>query len=675
MVARRITLRSMSRRTATLLIALAAMMSAHTRPAPARDVEVPPPQPVIVVPEQAQPILPLREVRVGQRGYGLTVFQGTAIEPFPVEVVSVMSDFEPRRGVIWIRCDEPRLAVSGPVQGMSGSPIYLWDEGEAQEPGRGGRLIGAFAYGFSLSKICLAGVQPIEQMREVAGRAGQGDDKEVGLGGPHAGRMLATLRQTAPQHGVVGLTRAQLDALASMYEAMPGSPPHDAAASAITPAGPPDEGRVMPLLLPLSVGSPEQAALLRPLLAPLGIAAMGAPVGMNTLAGPPPLGVDAAAARIEPGSVLSVPLGFGDLDLAAAGTVTDVLPDGRVLGFGHAMFGQGRTALPMATGYVHTVVPLLTTSFKLSGSLRMAGALVRDENSAVVGDAGGTFVTAPVNVRISIAGQLQREYNYRIINHRMYSPILAAIVTIQSLMAEQQLPVEHTLKLSGHVTFAGGRSFELDSTEAGSGIAGVVYQLMPPIAAMVQNPFEPVTLERVEVTIEVEPTLRSMSIIEGRIDRAEVAPGDTLGISVRMQPYGGQATTRRIAFPVPADMQEGEYELFVCDGANYLHRTMMSRPHRMAVRSVDDLVQQIRDVLSADSTAVYAMLQLPEQGLAYGRTELPRLPSSRRAMVQTATTTGVTPYVQWLTVKTPVEAVTSGELRFAISVRRPFKTQ
>jgi len=58
----------------------------------------------IVAPAKPQPILGIRDVRIGMTGYGLTVFHGTKIEPFAVEVVSVMHDFGPKQGVIWIKC-------------------------------------------------------------------------------------------------------------------------------------------------------------------------------------------------------------------------------------------------------------------------------------------------------------------------------------------------------------------------------------------------------------------------------------------------------------------------------------------------------------------------------------------------------------------------------------------
>src|SRR5947207_9352371 len=68
------------------------------------------------------------EVRPGMKGYGLSVFQGTKIERFEVEVLSVLKNFNPKYDVVLIRCQGANLEHSGPIAGMSGSPIYLTDD-------------------------------------------------------------------------------------------------------------------------------------------------------------------------------------------------------------------------------------------------------------------------------------------------------------------------------------------------------------------------------------------------------------------------------------------------------------------------------------------------------------------------------------------------------------------
>ena len=140
-----------------MLLILGAISCATARadaPSPA------PPAPTLFDPARHMRVA---EVRPGMTGYGLTVFKGSKIEKFDVEVVSVLRNFNPQDDVVLIRCKGEYLEHVGSVAGMSGSPIYLRD---AQ--GRD-RMIGAFAYGWPLTKDPVAGVQPIEYMLALPG--------------------------------------------------------------------------------------------------------------------------------------------------------------------------------------------------------------------------------------------------------------------------------------------------------------------------------------------------------------------------------------------------------------------------------------------------------------------------------------------------------------------------
>ena len=185
--------------------------------------------------------------------------------------------------------------------------------------------------------------------------------------------------------------------------------------------------RVQRMMLPLSAGSPATADVMTPLLQPLGLAAIHAAPG--TIAGHPPPGIDVEQLEIQPGSVLTIPLAFGDLDISISGTATDVMPDGRVLAFGHALFGLGDAHMPMANGFVHFVQPSNTISFKLSGSGQILGGVVRDEQSGIVGKPDGTFGTAPVNVTVNMPSQPSREYKYQVVHNRQMLPVAYRVPT------------------------------------------------------------------------------------------------------------------------------------------------------------------------------------------------------------------------------------------------------
>ncbi len=99
-------------------------------------------------------IIPLADVRPGMKGYGLSVFSGTKIERFDVEVVSVLRKFYGDKDVILVRVGHPVTDHANVIAGMSGSPVYLE-----------GRLAGAVALALAyFAKDPLAGVTPIEYM-------------------------------------------------------------------------------------------------------------------------------------------------------------------------------------------------------------------------------------------------------------------------------------------------------------------------------------------------------------------------------------------------------------------------------------------------------------------------------------------------------------------------------
>src|SRR5688500_12900246 len=98
------------------------------------------------------------EVKEGMRGYGLSVFRGTKIERFEVEVISVLKNFNPKHDVILVRLAGANLEHTGAIAGMSGSPVFLKDETGKE------RMAGAFAYGWPFVKDPMGGVQPIEYM-------------------------------------------------------------------------------------------------------------------------------------------------------------------------------------------------------------------------------------------------------------------------------------------------------------------------------------------------------------------------------------------------------------------------------------------------------------------------------------------------------------------------------
>ncbi|MGP3778213.1 SpoIVB peptidase S55 domain-containing protein [Halanaerobium saccharolyticum] len=102
----------------------------------------------------AEEIMPLDEVKAGMTGYGKTVFSGTEIEKFDIEIIDVLDNRSLDEDLILIKLTGDKVEEYGGIAaGMSGSPIYLDDQ-----------LIGAIGYGWNNSDHRYGLVTPIERM-------------------------------------------------------------------------------------------------------------------------------------------------------------------------------------------------------------------------------------------------------------------------------------------------------------------------------------------------------------------------------------------------------------------------------------------------------------------------------------------------------------------------------
>jgi hypothetical protein len=482
--------------------------------------------------------------------------------------------------------------------------------------------------------------------------------------------VLATLIATARQQGYSERQLQSAQALLRMSQA--GRVAADDAGAALPAVRLADQtarpfALGLPLALPAELGA--MADVLTPMLSRFGLAALAAPAPV--VAGNPPPGLDVQKVELEPGSVLAVPLAWGDMDLNAAGTVTEVLPDGRVLGFGHAMFGEGETRIPLANGFIHLIMPSSNISFKLGGSGAIRGALLRDENSAVVGVPGATFTSAPLTVGVTLPGSARREYRYQIVHHEALTPVIAAVSALRSITATQNQPRMSSMDLAIRMKFQGGRQIDFKTIQRDASPMPLLMAIVPPIAVMAQNAFQSVLLESMSVEAVISDTMQAGTLVQGWVDRVELEPGQDLNITVRVQPYGKPTFDQNLKLTIPHRIEPGDYQIMVGDSGSYQGMLLSSRPHLMSATNVDQLFEMVKRMSTARSDALYVTMQLPGEGLAIGHQELGQLPSSRRAMIESPTSTIVTKYRDMIEAEQLMPLAIEGQLVFTIRVREP----
>ena len=285
------------------------------------------------------------------KGYGLTVFEGTKPERFDVEVIDVLKNFRPRQELILVKTQHPRLDVAKIVAGMSGSPIYIQ-----------GKMVGAYAYGWSFGVEPVAGVTPIRSML---------DDLErplpkmihgypLGIGPEHKAQPAQSTGRFAGNISKYSLTdhSAQL-----AKSATPSVSEHG-------------YGQLVPVSTPLLLSgvSAETIDMARGILEPLGLLPVQAGGGGQSVGGRPQGYVD--------GGAIGVNLITGDISAMGLGTVTRVEGD-RLVAFGHPMMNVGVTSLPTTEARVLWFMASIQRSFKMGEAIADNGALVNDRESSI----------------------------------------------------------------------------------------------------------------------------------------------------------------------------------------------------------------------------------------------------------------------------------------------------
>lgn len=572
--------------------------------------------------------LTVDELHAGMKGVGKTVFRGTEIEEFGVEIIGVMRNASADGDIILGKTSGGPLAQTGIIQGMSGSPVYV-----------DGKLIGAIAFAWSFSKEPIAGITPIAEMLDVWARAdlspdGAGADGAMGAG--------------AFDDGDAALAALEFPALA------------DSPAFAPSRAGGLRDNRLTQILTPVSVAGFDPRALdeVVPWLEGLGFVA--APGGGVSESGE---GYSAV-----PGAAVGVQLISGDASVTATGTIT--YRDGdRLIAFGHPFFQAGDVDFPMTGAFIHGVLPSALSSFKMASPLGPLGTLTQDRRVGVAGNIGPQPSTLPVSVTVRSDGD-SRNYNFRVVRDKRLTPGLLRVTVMNSIISREAFLAEKTISTRAVFHLEGGRDLVLENLFAGFGSAGsVLEELAVPAELLMQNRFARIAIESVEMTVDLEPGRRAGRLDGVVLSKNPVRPGETITAQAYIKPYQGAIRIVPIAITIPTGTPDGELTLKVCDAGSTDASDAKRAPLLNEWRDLDTFIARIGERRRNDR--LYAQLEEPSVGVSIAGREFPAIPRSMFSVIDSdrhAEDAGVVSSSVLFKTDAPVEMTITGCTTLTINV-------
>jgi hypothetical protein len=571
------------------------------------------------------------------KGQGRTVMRATKIETFDAEVLGVLKNSSPGRDMILCRLSGLNLEKTGVIAGMSGSPVYI-----------DGKLLGAVAYAWPYGKEPIAGVTPFVQMHDCAEPFEHRDPDEEAK--PRRLGLRTPLN-------VGGLT---FDAVTVAQDAAPAVPAEG------------DGLWMVPLRTPVAATgfSEHSLALLRDCFRGTGLL---------------PVQGGAAAARVvdqekdtplQPGSPLAVALILGDFDLSGIGTVTHV-EGGRVYGWGHPFMGLGACDYPLMTGYIHTIYPRQSVSFKMGSPLRTVGLIHADTSTGIAGCLDRKPDLLPVHATIvrepASAG---RTFHVQVVRQRSLQAALVFTVLTNAADMEGDLPEEMTADLRARIEVEGHERVVLRDTFSGGGCSGgrapqaLYNQVAAVVSLLTYNPYQPVRLKSVECETRVRPGRRTADIEAVELDSETYAPGETLRATVFLRPYKGLLQRVPVSLKLPADLPEGAYHATVCDDLTRARCELRDDPNLNDPHDLDQVFEALKVQTSVRRTSLVVRVPTRAAGVALEGKSLPNLPPSMVQLLSDTRRTGAQGMGAALVARRDTEWVVLGSESVPFTVAR-----
>ncbi len=559
----------------------------------------------------------VEEIEPGMEAWCLTVLEGTAVQKFPLKVLSIVRNADPGRDFILVMGTDEVFKHVGSVQGCSGSPVYIE-----------GRLAGALAAGWGQAVDPLYLVRPIKDMLEIEEAA------------EPAGSAVFTAEIT----DLLDPDSAQKRYLEAMKKTLSNRRS----------------------LLPLAASVPDSALEpLRPAFQALGIQPVpGASAETSAQAQSDP-----EQLRIVPGGVLAVPLCSGDISLSAVGTATEVIDD-TVFGFGHNLLGYGAIELPLSAGRVHTTVASRAISFKFASPGPILGTLTTDRATGVRGRIGKMPPLVPMTIHLRRQDISEpREFHCQLAVNQSLTPLLVRVALLGAADVYGGFPPEHSIEYDMNLRLVGqdpicfsNVSTDAEIIEASSEAATVVSLLM-------NNSYQPVEIEQIEISFRMQPRTRQAEIWSVDLSDTTLKPGRWLTADVVLQSHRTEKIVQPVRLQIPPDLEPGQYVLQILSYSEYMAFQRKAAPYRFVAEDLPSMLEAVRRILKTPRNRLVAVLQLGPGGIAIRHRQLPDLPASRAILLQDDRR--FTPAVaiqRWVQTETPTDLIPSGNITVQITV-------
>lgn len=509
--------------------------------------------------------MPISEIKPGMKGTGKTVFYGTQIETFQVDIIDIVKGEGGIANFILANLSGDKIREGGGIsEGMSGSPVYI-----------DGRLIGAVSYTWEMSEhnICL--ITPIQEMLKIFDlpyNSNQTTSQEYKIN-----NSLYFVRENSSKIIVKNtMENNNIQELAGREEII-----------------------FYPIISPVIINGIRGRAFerlssslkkfnLKPIQGVYGIEK----INLQEVGETP-------SNKIEAGSAIGIQLARGDVNIISIGTVTYREGD-KVLALGHSFLRKGEVSFLLSAAYIYYSLPNMVMPFKLGAPLNLVGKIVQDREAGILAILNSYPRIIPLKVQVTnIDSGLSFQMRVQLINdYDLLEPLVSNII-VQAIdnaldrigVGTAQVEIEIKGEREGQELFRKNMYYSSDDIAIRA-----VTEIPEIIDLIVNNYFEIVNLTEINIDIKIDNKKKIGRIAEIVLEDSSIKPGDYLEARIKIKPFRGELIEKMLTIQIPSDTPPGEALLMVNGGGDlYTQQEEFINSIKKDYKNLEEVFKDISD--------------------------------------------------------------------------------
>lgn len=481
-------------------------------------------QEIFAMPE----IMPLEKVETGMSGTAYTVVDNSGvIEPFNVDIIGLIENGKGSNKMIMAKASGAVIEKTGGVlQGMSGSPVYI-----------NGKLVGAVATGLKEMSPYTFFIRPIENMIELWNMP---DNKAFTIN-----NVVVKVDEDKKSDD-----DQKSDEVIKSDDDKKSDDEKVEEKSALFFSGFDSSG----------------LDFLKTEMKPLGFKkffAMGSSGSSDNVK---------YDATLEPGAAMGVAVVCGDFVVGATGTVTAV-DDKKILAFGHPFTHAGNVNFFMTdSAVIGSISGENGNGVKIANVGNIIGRINQDREAGIAGILGKFPSTVPITVTVNDTSQNKSEtFNSSIAYNETLIPKIGASIAYTALSKTADSLAESTVEVNFDIktnvvesgTFSRKNMF-YNATDVGQ---VAVVELLQALNLICSNTTSESNIFAIDVNMTMDNERKTASLISAVPDKTKVKPGETVNLTVTLQPYRKPNEVLIVPYTVPVTRPAGPMTLDLHGGA------------------------------------------------------------------------------------------------------------